>query len=213
MEPPLRPLGLAAGAPWPLADSAREALESLGRDARVRLAAAGQNPDRYGRRHVFAFLPDGSLLQERLLRLGFGRARWESGDDACFVRFLAAEEVARRAKSGIWADPEYKIRSGFDPSLRERNGLYDLVEGRVASVGHGTRMIFLDFGHDFRRDFTIMVPPGVADALALAGRPADLFAGRRVRVRGIIEESGGPAIRLNDPAEIELLEEYADDGH
>jgi hypothetical protein len=25
-------------------------------------------------------------------------------------------------------------------------------------------------------------------------------------VRGVIEESGGPAIRLNDPAEIELID-------
>jgi hypothetical protein len=67
-------------------------------------------------------------------------------------------------------------------------------------------MVFLDFGHDIRRDFTIMVPPAVADALAVAGRPVDGFARRRVRVRGVIEESNGPAIRLNDPAEIELLD-------
>jgi len=29
--------------------------------------------------------------------------------------------------------------------------------------------------------------------------------GKRVRVRGILEESGGPAIRLRNPDEIEIL--------
>jgi hypothetical protein len=68
-------------------------------------------------------------------------------------------------------------------------------------------MIFLDFGRDYRRDFTVMVPPAVAEALSEGGRSADTFDGRRVLVRGMIEESNGPAIRLNDPAEIEVLDE------
>jgi hypothetical protein len=67
-------------------------------------------------------------------------------------------------------------------------------------------MIFLDFGRNIRRDFTVLVTPPVAEGLAAAGLPAESLANRRVRVRGVIEESGGPAIRLNDPAEIELID-------
>jgi micrococcal nuclease len=68
-------------------------------------------------------------------------------------------------------------------------------------------MIFLDFGGDYRRDFTIMVSPPVAERLSEAGLAVDEFEGRRIRVRGVIEESGGPAIRLNDPSEIEVLDD------
>jgi hypothetical protein len=67
-------------------------------------------------------------------------------------------------------------------------------------------MIFLDFGRNFRRDFTVMVPQEVADTMAAAGTVPDALVGRRVRVRGVIEESGGPAIRLNDAAEIEVID-------
>ncbi len=145
-------------------------------------------------------------MAEALVGEGLVRARWFPDENGCFQRFLAAENAARAAERGLWAAPEYAIRKANDPSLTTRNGLYDLVEGRVVSVGHGSRMIFLDFGYDIRRDFTVMVPPAVAEALAAAGRPAEAFAKRRVRVRGVIEESNGPAIRLNDPAEIELLD-------
>lgn len=114
-------------------------------------------------------------------------------------------------RNGFWARAGGGVRSANDPYLLERNGLYELVEGRVLSVGRGARMLFLDFGRNYRQDFTVMVPPAVADRLAAAGLSSDDFANRRVRVRGVIEESGGPAIRLNDPAEIELLDDDQDD--
>jgi hypothetical protein len=75
-------------------------------------------------------------------------------------------------------------------------------------------MTFLDFGAVYRRDFTVMLTPAIAEKLAskdtVSGTgksvAVDALANRRVRVRGVIEASGGPAIRLNDPAEIELID-------
>jgi micrococcal nuclease len=142
---------------------------------------------------------------------GSVRARWFPGEGVCLARFAAAERVARLGRIGLWGEPEYAIRSSNDLSLGDRNGLYALVEGRVVTVGHGTRMIFLDFGRNFRRDFTVMVAPEVTDLLKAEGRDPDAFAGRRVIVRGTIEESGGPAIRLNDPAEIEWIGDGPED--
>ena len=75
------------------------------------------------------------------------------------------------------------------------------------SVARGLRFVFIDFGRDFRRDFTVMVPLALADGMARSGMPPEGLGGRRVRVRGLIEESGGPAIRLADPVELELVDE------
>jgi hypothetical protein len=157
------------------------------------------------------FLPDGGSLQAALAAEGLVRARSFPDENGCFPAFLASETGARAAGRGLWGDAEYAVRAADDPSLPARNGLYDLVEGRVVSVGHGSRMIFLDFSRNFRQDFTVLVPPPVAEALVAAGHPADGFAKRRVRVRGVIEESGGPAIRLNDPTEIEFMDDELDD--
>jgi hypothetical protein len=67
-------------------------------------------------------------------------------------------------------------------------------------------MVFVDFGHDFRTDFTVMVARTLVPRLLEAGIALESLKGRAVRVRGVLEESGGPAIRLADPLELELLD-------
>jgi endonuclease YncB( thermonuclease family) len=188
-------------------------LRDLIAKAPAAMARAGTAPDRYGRRHAWVFAGERSV-QEALLAAGLARARWYPGETDCFAAYLAAERPARAANLGLWAAPAYAIRQADDPSLLDQNGLYAVVEGKVVSVGHGSRMTFLDFGPVYRRDFTVMLTPAIAEKFASmdvedgTGKSGgvDAFANRRVRVRGVIEASGGPAIRLNDPAEIELID-------
>jgi endonuclease YncB( thermonuclease family) len=207
IEAPKRPLGGSTATPWPPADAARAALAALVAGRTVTLATIDPQSDRYGRLRAHLGLADGSWLQAVLVGRGLARVRAQSDEMPCFSALVAEENEARAAGRGLWQHDEYAIRAADDPSLRDRKGLYEIVEGRVVSVGHGRRMIFLDFGRDYRRDFTIMVNPGVAERFAETGLAVDDFAGRVVRVRGVIEESGGPAIRINDPAEVEFLDD------
>ena len=80
-----------------------------------------------------------------------------------------------------------------------------MVEGLVLSVGTRTYMTFVDFGREYRRDFTVMITPSMVEKQAVAGMVVADIAGRRVRVRGVIEMSGGPAIRLKQVDEIAIL--------
>ncbi len=138
---------------------------------------------------------------------GLARARWLPGEAVCFQSFLSREQAARQASLGLWGRPETAVLAADDPSLVRKTGLYELVEGRLASVGHGAPMLFLDFGRDYRRDFTVMAPPQVAQGLTAAGISVDGLVGKRLRVRGVIEDSSGAAIRLNDAAEIEVIDD------
>ena len=212
IEVPKPPLSSPANVQWPPGEAAKKGLRGLvGDGTKVSLVSARNEPDRYGRRHAFVFLADGRLVQTEMVQSDLVRVRWLPEESHCFQPLLVNESAARAGRRGIWADPENLPRNANDPSLLERNGLYELIEGRIVSVGHGTRMVFLDFGRSYRRDFTVMVSPAVVARLIAAGLPPDGFANRRVRVRGVIEESGGPAIRLNDPAEIEFLDDDQDD--
>jgi endonuclease YncB( thermonuclease family) len=190
-----------------LARKAKAALERRVVGQTLRLAEVGPGPDRYGRAHVQAFLADGAWLQAELVEQGLARVRPLVGEEACVPALLAAEDAARAAARGIWAGGQYRPRDANDPSLSQQNGIYEIVEGRVLSVGHGSYMVFLDFGPNYRRDFTVMIPPSVAERFAEAGLPVDAFKGRLIRVRGVIEESGGPAIRVYHPTAIELLDD------
>lgn len=185
--------------------AAREALrEALG-EMSVSVIPVGKAADRHGRwpAHVFA---GGRNVSPVLLRAGHLRSRILPGEEACAEPFLLAEREARAAEIGAWSTLEFAIWDARDPSLATRNGLYELVTGTVVSVGTGSRMVFLDFGENYRQDFTVMVPPAVAKALTTQGVALESLSGRSVLVRGVVEESGGPAIRLGHPADIVLLD-------
>jgi len=190
-----------------LARTAAAVLERRVAGQALRLANVGAGPDRYGRSHAQVFLAEGTWLQAELVGRGLARVRPLVGEEACVSALLAAEDAARTAGRGIWARGQYQLRDANDPSLSQRNGIYEIVEGRVLSVGHGSYMAFLDFGPNYRRDFTVMIPPSVAKSLAEEGLPVDAFKGRLIRVRGVIEESGGPAIRVHHPTAIEVLDD------
>ena len=214
VEAPKRPLGLADSEPWPLEEASRRGAEQLAAPGAAVTPSPPSATGRIGtvRWRANVFVAAGGLwLQEDWLRRALAAF---AGSPATRVRL--------RPSRGRIAGPAGASRSVDEPAIRRargrrcfassRNGLYELVEGRVVSVGHGSCMIFLDFGRDYRRDFTVMVSPPVAERMAAAGLPVDGLAGRRIRVRGVIEDSGGPAIRLNDPAEIEVLDDGDDVG-
>ena len=171
----------------------------------VRIAAAGP-PDRYGRHRANVYAAGGGWLQAELVAAGVAIVRPEGGDTACVRALLALESAARRTGSGLWADSNFVVKATEEASLSARNGLYGLVEGRVVSVGYGSRMVFLDFGRSFRTDFTVMVQKTLVPRLLEAGISVESLAGRAVRVRGVIEDSGGPAIRIVDPFALEILD-------
>lgn len=194
------------GGPDNWAEAARAALDRLVAGVTVLIAPVAEGRDRHGRVRARVALADGREAAHELVAAGLVRLRWVDGLPGCFRVLLAAETAARAAGLGLWSDPDYAVLKADDLSLASRNGLYELVEGRVTSVGRGSRMVFVDFGRNVREDFTVMLTPGIADRMVADGLDLDDLAGRRVRVRGVIEESGGPAIRLNDPAELELID-------
>jgi micrococcal nuclease len=204
IDPPLPPLASATGGS-PVADAAKTGLASVASAAPVRIALVGDKPDRYGRFRANVFAADGKLLAEAAVAAGLARVHRLTGDPACILALLDIERGARIAGRGLWADPEYRIRSATEPSLLDQTGLYELVAGRVLSIGRGDVMIFINFGREYGQDFTVMVTPAVAKTLLAAGLDVDALAGKRVVVRGMIETSGGPAIRLGDPTDLEVL--------
>jgi endonuclease YncB( thermonuclease family) len=188
-----------------LAAAARAALADLALNASVTLDADHDGSrDRHGRETALLRLADGRLLQEALLDAGLARVRGPVPGD-CRAPFLAREQAARTAGEGMWRDPQFAVLSADDPSLQSQNGLYAIVEGRVASVGRRTGVVFLNFGRDWRRDFTVMIARALARLLPRGEASLDSLAGKRVRVRGMIEASGGALIRLGEAGDIEVL--------
>ncbi|MBB5518599.1 thermonuclease family protein [Amphiplicatus metriothermophilus] len=198
------PRGFGDG-PEPYAGAAAAALARLAAGGAFTIEEAGA-PDRWGRPFVRLWLPreNGPVaVQELLLAEGAARVRPESGDDAFLDRLFAAEAQARAARAGLWALDAYRVFPAGNAT--GAIGRFALVEGEARSAAAARGRVFLNFGEDYRTDFTVTAPTRLARRWAREGLDLSGLAGRRVRARGHVAKVNGPSIELAHRRALELL--------
>jgi endonuclease YncB( thermonuclease family) len=188
---------------WPLAEDAKRALAELSIGKHVRLVVGARGTDRHGRLLAHVFRQDGGWLQGEMLRQGMARVYTFPDNRARAQEMLALEREARAAGTGIWAHPFYAVRSASDvASLADG---FQLVEGRVLRAASVSGRVFLNFGPDWKTDFTVAVQREFVPLFAEAGLDLNGLSGRRVRVRGWVSWANGPMIAVDHPERIEAL--------
>jgi endonuclease YncB( thermonuclease family) len=213
IQAPKLPLGRPDFDPWPLADEARTALERLVLDRPVRLGYGGRQVDRHRRALAHLVLADGadagSWAQGEMLASGLARVYSFPDNRALVGEMLAAERSARAAGRGIWSDPWYRILTAADLEREPfaRLDSFQLVEGRVVAAAIVGKRGYLNFGDDWKSDFTVSVDAATLRLFDEAGLPLPALEGRRVRVRGWVKSWNGPMIDATHPEQIEVLEE------
>lgn len=126
---------------------------------------------------------------------------------------VQAEDQAMNAKIGMWADQNsstsYHVSAHHSsaqnalPSATDAIGRFVVVDGVIQSIEHQEWRSYLNFGRDWRRDFTIALGKELRESLfggqdfqsGLGG-----LVGAKTRVRGVIENRGGPYIDLHNLA-------------
>ncbi|MEE8445232.1 MAG: thermonuclease family protein [Alphaproteobacteria bacterium] len=203
IQAPKLPLGRANFPEWPLAKESKAALAELTRGRPVRLSFGGRRVDRYGR--LLAHLHDdsGRWIQGELLRRGMARVYSFADNRALVAEMLVIEREARRARRGIWGHDYYRVRRVGE--TYDLLNSFQLVEGRVRNAAVVRGRGYLNFGRDWRTDFTISVGPKARRIFRAAGRDLRRLAGRRVRVRGWLKRRNGPMIVVTHPEQIEVL--------
>ncbi len=205
IQAPKLPLGRPGFAAWPLADEAKAALEEIALGRRVTLYYGGRRSDRYGRALAHLYRDDGLWLQGELLALGMARVYSFRDNRARAPEMLAREAAARAVGLGIWRNPFYAVRRAEPPNIPIDR--FELVEGRVRDVATVRNRTYINFGDDWRNDFTLSVASGVRRLFERQGYDLDGLEGRTVRARGWIESYNGPMIDITHPEQIELLDE------
>jgi endonuclease YncB( thermonuclease family) len=191
-------------APWPLAAESRRALARLVDGRSVRLVP-GDNPrDRHGRILAHLFTGDTLWVQGEMLRLGMARVYILADNRIRVSEMLALERAARAAGRGIWGHPFYAVRAPAETG-RHLNS-FQLVEGRVLDAARVRTRVYLNFGPDWRTDFTVTLDSGARRLFRAAGFDPLSLEGRRVRVRGWLRDFNGPLIDATHPEQIEVIE-------
>ncbi len=208
IEAPKLPRGNDAFTPWPLADTARDALANLVLDREVRLRHGGERRDRHGRSLGQLFVAEAPEIwvQQQLVGLGLARVYSFADNRACVGELLASEAVARVNRLGIWAEPYYAVRRAERVAdLIGRAGHYELVEGRVLAAEAVGSRVYLNFGRVWKQDFTVVMDRAALRLFAGSGLEPEGLDGALIRVRGWVDVQDGPRIEVTHPEQIEVL--------
>jgi len=204
IQAPKLPLGRPDFPTWPLADDAKAALERLTEGQTLKLFAGGATTDRHGRTLAQLERSDGLWIQAAMVQAGLARIYSFPDNRALVAELLTYEREARAARRGIWADPFYRVR---DPTeLGRAADSFQLVEGRVATAAKPQSRLYLNFGTDWKTDFTVAIDATALRLFKAAGLDPMTWEGRRLRVRGWIKSFNGPLIDVTHPEQIEVLE-------
>jgi micrococcal nuclease len=199
------------------------ALSGLVLGKKVSLQLDERKRDRYGRMLAQVLVvSDGEPVWVQASLIGDGLARVMSFKDTrlCVRELLKLEDEARRARKGHWETGFFAVRGAEAEDLLFRlEQSYEIVEGTVTTVAEIKGKTYLNFGQNWRRDFTAFVPPQDAGSMAGSGAPQEKpsahegsssplasLSGRRVRVRGWLKNFNGPSITVTHPEQIELLD-------
>ena len=206
----LRLEGVVAPKLQPLADQARDRLREvvMGRFLTVTHEAI----DRYGRitGQVYAAEGNSSALwvQGVMLKAGMALIYPPSGLESDLTVMGEAENEARQAQRGLWSDPAYVDLPAAHPEdwARNREGSFVFVRGTVADAVRVKNKIYLNFGPDWRRDFTVTILARDLKNFRHAGVDPLAYKGQTIRVRGWATHHFGPMINVVGPWAVENID-------
>lgn len=204
IQAPKLPLSRPNFKEWPLAREAKQELEKLVLDRRVTLSHGGARGDRHGRTLAHLHTDDGTWAQGEMLSRGLARVYTFPDNRAAAREMLDREAAARAAKRGIWALGYYRVQDA-DGRVGPPD-TYQLVEGTVRQVADVRGRIFLNFGEDYRTDFTATIAPRDARTFSASDMDLKALEGKRLRLRGWLYERNGPAMDLTHPEQVEVLD-------
>ncbi len=206
LQAPKLALGRKGFKQWPLAPDAKFALEELTLDKTVTLRFGGARMDRHGRHLAHLFLPDGTWVQGRMLQRGMARVYTFADNRAVTTEMYALEREARNANRGIWAHPFYAVRRATPLALGHLTGTFQVIEGRVLETALVKGTTYLNFGENWRDDFTVTLNGKARRAFAKIALDPQSLKGAQLRVRGWLKKRNGPALKVTHPEQIELID-------
>jgi len=205
IQAPKLPLGRKGFKAWPFSSRSKTHLEKLVLGRAVTLYFGGTRMDRHGRHLAHLFRDDGTWVQGHMLAGGMARVYSFADNRAVVPAMLARERGARKANRGIWVHPFYAVRDTDADRLMRRLGTFQVIEGTVRDAARVKSRVYLNFGDDWRSDFTITLNSRARRLFQRDGIDPLNFQGKRLRIRGWLRKRNGPMIDASHPEQFEII--------
>jgi hypothetical protein len=189
---------------------ALDALSALLLNRKVNVYRTGEADDavdRYGIPLAQVIREDGAWAQSDMLSRGLAWVDATGAGRKMPDTLKDMEAAARGQQLGFWSNPSYAVKT--PDSVGRYANSFQLVEGKVLSATKKADYAYINFGRDWKKDFTINLPRKAWKLFSTrSGMSFDptFWNGRVVRIRGWVESGeNGPVIELTDPGQIEFV--------
>ena len=170
-----------------------------------------EKTDRYGRDTAEIYMVDNTArkpihLQKELLLGGWAIAYPDHVSSQNFKDFLSFEREARKKKRGIWAQQDILLSSAaVEKSPKEYKYSFRIIEGTVRAATEKKKYIYVNFGDDWKTDFTLRFDKKAQKRM----RNAEILnlLGKKLQVRGWLDEYYGPMMDISYIEQIEVLDD------
>lgn len=163
----------------------------------VRLRKTTDHPDRYQRSPAQVYLEDGRWLQGELVRTGQARVFSPSQNDRSLPALLKLERWARSQNLGKWSTPDWQVHSANKADMATQ--IFAIVRGVVIDVAEVKGVTYLNFGANWRTDFTVRIRRSAKPAFIRQGFDFPALKGVDLEVRGWVMDENGPMIEGENP--------------
>lgn len=185
---------------WPLGYEAKQVLSDIILNKDVMLYYGGREMDRYGRVLAHLFLTDGTWVQGEMLKRGMARVYSFADNRSLVEDMYEIEKEALNNKRGIWNFDFYEIKP--EQSSGKHTNSFQIISGKIVDVATVRNRTYLNFGEDYKTDFTIVVPNKVKSMFNKLDINLTDLEGKNIIVRGWLKFYNGPSIDLSHPEQM-----------
>lgn len=196
--------------PLELSMDARDYLEKNILGQTIGIYISGKDPNKRKTRagHIVGHMmtQDGKWVQAEMVARGLA---WVTSTPTSrdLVRTLYKYEALGRAQElGLWKFSKNMVKN--DHTIRQSLNTFNVYEGVVSNTTDRRSTIFyINLGPDRNNGVTGVIRESDKINFILRGYnlfPVDLLRNQRLRIRGWVEDNGGPMFILTHPEQIEL---------
>ncbi len=194
--------GLEAGG---FSTLAHKVLDDLVSGQNIKLYYKNKTPQKNRMGHVLGHVvraDNGAWLQGTIISLGLGVAFPDRDMPNMATEMYALEKEARDLNTGLWGQDLSVLNAAKDKI--EYNS-FAIVIGKIASTAQRSGRFYLNFGENWRDDFTVSIAQEHLKLFRALNIDPFTLNGTDVRVRGWVRSYNGAFMDINHPAVLEIL--------
>lgn len=195
--------------PGPFSETALKILKDMLEGKKVSIyqtpKASWGRTNRFGQQLAHIEVQKGTKwVQGTLLRLGLARTMTDVRTPEMASQMYKLEAAARGDKAGFWSLPAHKILTPEETPAHLET--LSIVQGKVLSTSMNQNRTYLNFGKNWKTDFTIVIEPENRRQFFDRNIDPQKWNGKTLRVRGWIGDYNGPFISVDHPEQVEVIE-------